>query len=620
MRSYSYTRKTMAKADFFPIIPEGRTTVQADGLTLKDYGLLALLGLLLFGYGTISGKPLTMHEARLPQCSREMLARGEWLLPRSGERPWLERPPFPHWVELIAGHVFGRLDKVWIVRIPPALMGLMTLLLVAWTAARLFGRQIGLLGAVALATMYEFYFYAGQAEDDIFLAFLASVCVAAFVVTEFPTNGRLPDARRHFLGNRQWTVWLFFIVLGMTSLAKGPLVGAIDVIAGTGMFLLVSVSLSEGRIGRYLWLWGWILFLALTAGWPVYAGSAYPSLWDNYRYDYSGPFGHEPLWYYFAAILWTTAPWTPLWLLGICLVWPRKGKKLPPARRFLLCWALVPLLVISIPSRKHHHYLVPILPAFALLAAFGAQRVGEFIRNPAPKKYTGLLPGLLAGLAGFAAFAALAVARIIPGPLLVSLGMSVVFLLCSTCIGFATKKRNGSMVLVTLCAGFVVFGDWGQSVLGKADENKCGDIMFLERVRRIVPDNTPLMIEAHGSMDFFRLQFYSRPGTVVLHNITYLRDDRITAEQVYVIAHAYQRDFLAQLGDCQVIDASIRARRETSPAERYTLFLLTFKPALKRYPAPKVSVLQAMDRGVGAQAGPFCGPPPAADPEFHADN
>jgi hypothetical protein len=598
----------MSPADFQKNIPHEAEAASSGRLTMRDYGLLALLAILLFGYGTISGKPLTMHEARLPQCAREMFTSGEWLLPHSGERPWLERPPFPHWAELMVGHVFGQLDRVWIVRIPPTLAGLLTLLLVAWTAARLFGRQIGMLGAVALATMYEFYFYAGQAEDDIFLALLVAVCVAAFVATEFPDAGVAPDARRHFLGNRPWTVWLFFIGLGMTSLAKGPLVGAIELMAGTGVFLLVSWR--ERRLGRYLWLWGWILFLTLTAGWPVYAGTIYPSLWDNYRYDYTGPFGHESFWYYFVCLLWTTAPWTPLWLLGLIRIWPRKGVPLPPAKRFLFCWALVPLLVISIPLRKHHHYLVPILPAFAVLAAFGARRVWEVVRKPAAKKIPGLRTGVLVGLAGFVSISGLAFLQKIPSPLWISSGIGFLFLLCSLVIGRALEKKDGRMVLVTLCAGFVVFCAWGQSVLGSADEYRSGDIPFLERVRRMVPDDKPLMIDGSRTLDFFRIQFYSRPDTVLLHNATYLRDERIKADRVYVIARAARQNFLSQLGDCRVLDASSRARGETSPAERYTLFLLTFKPGLKRYPAPKVSVLQALDRGVGDQAGPFCGPPP----------
>jgi 4-amino-4-deoxy-L-arabinose transferase-like glycosyltransferase len=585
-------------------------------LKTSDYGLLALLAILLFGYGTISGKPLTMHESRLPECAREMLASGNWLLPQSGGRPWLERPPFPHWAEVIAGHVFGRLDKVWIVRIPPALAGLLTLLTVAWTAARLFGRQIGMLAGVALATMYEFYFYAGQAEDDIFLAFLVAVSMAAFVATEFPSEGKTPDSRRHFLGNRAWTVWAFFAVLGMTSLAKGPLVGAIDLCAGVGVFLLVSWH--ERRIGRYLWLWGWIAFVALTAGWSVYAAHVYPSLWANYKYDYAGPFGKEAPWYYFLCILWTTAPWTPVWVLGLVVVWPRKGETLTPARRLLLCWSLAPLVVLSIPSRKHHHYLLPILPAYGVLAAFGMQRLGEIIPKSYPRKLTGFVPGLLLGLVGLAIFVVLSLKQEIPGPEWASMGLGGVFLLAATGIGAALEKRNMRAVLVMLCAAFVVFFAWGQSVLGSAEEYKSGDLPFLARVSKTVPADKPLMIDAYGSLDFFRLQFYLRPDAVLLHNITYLRDERIKSPQVYVIAHAYLQDFISQLGDCQVIDASSMARREVSPGERYTLFLLTFKPGLPRYPAPKVSVLQALDRGVGDEAGPYCGPPPPENPALPA--
>ncbi len=581
-------------------------------LFVKDYALLALLALLLFGYGTISGKPLTMHEARLPQCSREMLATGNWLLPHRGDTPWLERPPFPHWAELVAGHLFGRLDKVWIVRIPPALMGLLTVLILAWTAARLFGREVGMLSAVSLATMYEFYFYAGQAEDDVFLAFIVMVCVAAFVATEFPVEARGPDSRRHFLGNRPWTVWAFFITLGLSSLAKGVLVGAVELMAGTGVFLLLSWR--EKRLGRYVWMWGWVLFLTLTVAWSLYAGSVYPSLWDNYKYDYTGPFGHKPIWYYFTAILWTTAPWTLMWLLGIFLVWPRPGEEARPANRFLLCWALGPLLVLSIPLRKHHHYLVPILPAFAVLAAFGMQRVGDMIRRSAPNEFFGVLPGAIVGAIGLTAISTGAFLGKIPGPLWLSLGIGVAFLLCSIGIGMALERKSLRMAVVGLCVEFVIFAAWGQSILAKSGRERCGDIEFLERVSQIVPADQPLMIDAWGSLDFFRLQFYSRSDTVALHNVTYLRDERIKAPEVYVIARARSWDFLSQLGDCQPLDASSRARRETSPSERYTLFRLTFEPDLQRYPAPKVSVLQALNRGVGESAGPFCGPPPPGNP------
>ena len=571
-------------------------------LGAREYALLTLLAAVLFGYATISGKPLTMHEARLPQLAREMLAAGQWLLPCSGERPWLERPPFPLWVTLLVGHAAGALDQEWIVRIPPVLMGWLTLLVVGWSGARLLGRKLGLLSAVALATMYEFYFYAGQAEDDIFLAFLAAACIAFFVATEFPIEAP-PDARRHFLGNRPLTVWLFFIVLGATSLAKGPLVGAVEILAAIGVFLLLGRD--KTRLLRYVWLWGWLLFAALTVGWYLYAYQVYPSIWDNLKLDFAGTGRHQPFWDYLVNILWTTAPWTPFWILGLILAWPAARRERLSPQRFLWCWALVPLMVLSLPARKHHHYLVPILPAFAVLASLGLERVGRWILRPDAKP---LRPwgGLLVGLPGAAVIIALALWHKIPGPLWVSGLLAAVFFACSVVVGIGLARRNGRWILVPILAGIAVAAGWGQSVAATSNKAKNEDLAFLARVGREVPPGAPLLVDARGALEFFRQQFYLPEGTVPLQNFTFLRDSRITAPRVYVIGHESARAFLSTLGEVQMVDQSPYVRRGQSSDDRYTLFLLTYRPDLQRYPAPQVSVTQ----GMGRAPGPYCGPPP----------
>jgi len=68
--------------------------------------------LFVYGYAAFNGRPLTMHEARLPQTAREMQATGELLLPHSGSRPWLERPPLPHWIVIAFAAVLGHHDRV----------------------------------------------------------------------------------------------------------------------------------------------------------------------------------------------------------------------------------------------------------------------------------------------------------------------------------------------------------------------------------------------------------------------------------------------------------------------------------------------------------------------------
>ena len=90
----------------------------------KDLSLLAAFCLLLFGYCMLGFQPLTMHEVRLPECSREMQANHDWLIPRSGGRPWLEWPLLPMWITVgLATLLRQTCDTLWIVRLGSVLMG-----------------------------------------------------------------------------------------------------------------------------------------------------------------------------------------------------------------------------------------------------------------------------------------------------------------------------------------------------------------------------------------------------------------------------------------------------------------------------------------------------------------
>ena len=166
-------------------------------LRTADYLILILLCAIIYGPGVFAGRPLSVHEARLPQLAREMIRQhSSWILPQSGGRPWLERPPLPHWATAISMKLFGRTDALWVVRLPAAIMGCLLSMIGAWMSARWFGRRCGLLAGVVLATTYELYQYATLAEDDIYLAALAAACVAAFVASEWNSYNRVASEKR----------------------------------------------------------------------------------------------------------------------------------------------------------------------------------------------------------------------------------------------------------------------------------------------------------------------------------------------------------------------------------------------------------------------------------------
>jgi 4-amino-4-deoxy-L-arabinose transferase-like glycosyltransferase len=518
-----------------------------------DYLLVGAFSLILFGYCAFSGRPLTMHEARLPQTSREMKQAGEWLLPHSGIRPWLERPPLPHWIVIGSMDLFGSDQSVWVVRLPSAAMGTLTVLLTMWMAGKWFGRTLGQLSGLLLATSIEFYQYSGSAEDDIYLAALVAVCMALLAYVEFFS---MPLERRwRFFNGRPPELLAFFFVLGLTNLTKGPLLGILMVGSPLTAYLLWNARWRP--ILRYVWLWGWIVLALVSIAWPFWALHRYPDVLANWKYDYLGRLSgdysdiNQPWFYYAPTLVVAMLPWTPACLIGLSATAGAAFRRASAPLRFVWCWAIAPLIVLSIPHGKHHHYLMPILAPWAILAAFGLVEIGRWLRA-----------------------------------------------------GRAT---------LAIVIGFLLVGySLGSTFLATRTDHTVDDTAFLRRVAGESDKDIPLFINAKlgntGNLDFFRIQFYSRPDAILLHNLSYLRDENIKAARVYVITRARDEAKLRQLGTVAVVDQSLKSHEIPGPEGRFTLFELRFDPNLVRYPAPtNITNLQAMERD--KNGGPWCGPP-----------
>jgi 4-amino-4-deoxy-L-arabinose transferase-like glycosyltransferase len=590
-------------------------TATLPRLRYWDYLLLTAFCLLLFGFYMFCGRPLSLHEARLPETSREMLANHNWIFPQSGGRPWLERPPFPHWIEIGVSLLSGqKCDTEWVVRLPSVLMGTFVVLLTAWMASLWFGRMIGLLSGFVLATMFEFYKYSILAEDDIFLAALVVLAIALFVHMEF-ASGKETDRRVNFLGNRPWQVWAFFIVVGITNLAKSPLLGMVVVVGTVGLFLLLSGQWL--RIRRYIWETGWILAIVLSAAWALAAMRAYPDVLQNWKFDYKDTSQYdEPFWYYPVALLSFCVPWIPLAIPGLILTFKQAAKRRGSGELFLWCWAIVPVILLSVPHRKHHHYLVPSIAPWAILSAIGLQWLWRIIAPPqgADRPLRVFLHALIpVGIGAVVTGIGLAIFHAkIPIVVPAIIGLAAALLACIYVFGVSLARRNGPVAAAAWFVAIAIAYCWGQKF---TPDYVVQDTQFLRRVEKMVPSNEPLYVNSDlgGEMDFFRNQFYLRSTAKLLHNLSYLRDRSITAPAVWVVTRNSDETKLQTLGEVEIADESKFDRREhgspssrSSPKDRFTLFHLKFFPDLQRYPRPAyVNTLQAM----GREPGPDCGPP-----------
>jgi 4-amino-4-deoxy-L-arabinose transferase-like glycosyltransferase len=524
-------------------------------LTRWDVFLIAGFCLLLFGFGAFSGRPLTMHEARLAQTAREMAVNKDYLLPHSGGRPWLERPPLPHWVVIGFDKVFGHHDRVIVARLPSAICGTLIVLLCLWMTNKWFGRSTAMLSALILATCKEFWLYSSLAEDDIYLALLVALAMVIFVRCEWSNDQRPYASRTNPFGSRAWLILLLFVIAGLTNITKGLLLGMITIGVAIGSFLLMD--LDAERLLRYTWVWGWLAMLGIGAVWPVIAVLHYPDVIENWKFDYLGRLSDgymgQPFYYYVQALIECLAIWTPAAILGLAVTWKRVRNHPHSPERLIWSWAIVPILVFSIPKGKHHHYLVPLVMPWAIISAFGLQWFWVKVKAKWP-------------------------------------------------------DLNGAMAMRNLAILLMVVLGVVEYLLASRFEGTYYDTKFIREANTRVPAGKTLFINADvGSLDFFRLQFHSRPDAILLHNLTFLRDEKITAPDVYVVTRAKDEPLLRQYGDVSNETQSPQSHNEGGPQGRFTLFHLTFRSDLLRYPAPeKITNMQGLLR----TPGPFCGPQP----------
>ena len=116
----------------------------------RDYLVLACFCAALYGFAIANHRRLTTHEAIHCENVREMLESGSWIIPTCGGRPWLERPPLPHWITAAFVAITGQTQAEWAYRLGSMMAGITAIMLTAWLAARMYGRGLGMLAEMSI--------------------------------------------------------------------------------------------------------------------------------------------------------------------------------------------------------------------------------------------------------------------------------------------------------------------------------------------------------------------------------------------------------------------------------------------------------------------------------------
>lgn len=322
---------------------------------------LAMLGLLTAV--AIIARPMTpIDETRYVSVAWEMWLRGDFLVPFKNGTPYSHKPPLMIWMFQAGWAVFG--VNEWWPRLVSPLFSAGSLLLTILLARRFWPAQTGLGGqaVIVLSTCLLWTFFSTAAMFDVLLAFFTLIGMHG---TLLAADGK---ARRGFA--------LLGLAIGLGVLAKGPVILLHTLPAA----LLAPWWNRERASMRWpLWFGGILLAVLLGAAialsWAIPAGMAGGEayrraiFWGQTADRMVQSFAHRrEFWWYLPLLPVMFFPWfvwPGLWRAALQL--GRQG--LDRGGRFCLAWMLPVILAFSLISGKQPHYLIPVFPAFALLAA-----------------------------------------------------------------------------------------------------------------------------------------------------------------------------------------------------------------------------------------------------------
>ncbi len=308
-------------------------------------------------------------EGRYVQVAKELLTRHNWLYLTVHGVPYDQKPPLAFWLfamilKLSGGEVFS-----WMLRLPSILAAMATIVMTYVMGYHSFGRRSGLFAGLMLMTFPLFYDNAPTAELNMLFTAAITGSLCAWITR--PTGGGSMSVAR---------LVTFWISLACAFFIKGPLALVIVMFVvgweawrGRSWLILRSIRPLFGVVGMATLIGGW-LYLQHGIYGPEFVKEQVSG--ETFHRIMAGDHG-APFWYYLPKIFLSILfPWGLLAVPAVIMYLrtPERSCHNVTATPYVACVAF-PFLFLCIVNGKRQTYLLPLLPAAAILLSALLDRV-----------------------------------------------------------------------------------------------------------------------------------------------------------------------------------------------------------------------------------------------------
>jgi 4-amino-4-deoxy-L-arabinose transferase-like glycosyltransferase len=314
-------------------------------------------------------------EPRFAEASREMLQRGDYVVPYFNNHYRFDKPPLAYWLQTISYRIFG--DNDFAARLPSAIAAALTALILFEWGRRVASERVGWWAAIIFTLCLQTFVHAKAAVADMWLVlFMTAAHWAGYeLLCDGLTNSQDPKSKIQNPNFFWW--WIFYLALAFGFLAKGPIAWIPLLTVGSTMFFARDVELAR----RFKFFRGIFIMLALVSIWGIPA--LVQTHGDFFRVgimhhvvarSFSAMEGHGAnsfgaylllLPFYLVTIFASFFPWS------IKLPWlaKRLWRERDKIDNDLLAGIAIIFVIFTFVRTKLPHYTLPAFPLLALLMA-----------------------------------------------------------------------------------------------------------------------------------------------------------------------------------------------------------------------------------------------------------
>jgi 4-amino-4-deoxy-L-arabinose transferase-like glycosyltransferase len=381
------------------------------------------------------------------------------------------------------------------------------------------------------------------------LAFFVLLCFLSFYSALTAQNRRQQIAY----------MLVFWVSFGLGNLAKGPAPLPLVLIP---LFFYVAIFRQWKKLFNWVSVVGLIIFLAIVLPWPLAIAHKLNwdlTLWkrefvDRFFGDYVS--GNKPLYYYLLEMFVFILPWVAFLPMALAAPFYRVWNKKQPVMQFLWLWFVVDLVFITITGGKRQHYILPSMPAMAILIGILIEDMA-FARKAYTWKYARdvlrnhIVVIIVAAVAGLV-YIAKTNPQLLTGSII--MGIATTAILAVAAVLFA--KRKPAFACWVTFAGIVVLVMIAYVVFVNPLNYNQPSKQFTQIVVEKVPASEKLIAYKSASTRF--IHYFGRPvPEITTESETY----RLYNEGWWVVAFGKYLDELLQNGQFEIVYVQENAER-----------------------------------------------------------